>query len=74
MKHLTITLLTLLVSMGVNPTSIGFIYVPGSDDGGWIILLLFLGYWVFIAISAFVSSFFSKDEVEEDMKREKNKK
>ena len=51
MKSLTITLLTLLMSMGVSA-----MYVPGNDDGGWIILLFFLGYWIFIAVASLFST------------------
>ena len=61
--------LTLIISANAwaNPTS----WSGGGDNGGWIILLVFLGFWVFMGISAFVSSFFSKDKVEEEIKKKK---
>ena len=67
MKHLTITLLTLLMSMGVHA-----VYVPGSDDGGWIILLFFLGFWIFVAVAALFSN--AKETIKENRTRRREER
>ena len=56
------------MSMGVN----AFVYVPGSDDGGWIILLIFLGYWIFIAVTALFSN--AKETIEEKVEKKEKEK
>ena len=70
MKHLTITLLTLLMSMkglGAGPTSVSY-----GDDGGWLILLAFLGFWILIGVYGLLRV--AKETIEEKIEFKKKER